>query len=313
MKLFNILSVTFLVIFTGCDNLFQDQSVPNPPEFEYLIEDLNSELSLDSEQRSTARNSLERGREFHPDPAALWDLAATLQQVLTPEQKDSLLSKLNNFDSKIISEENDHKHRRIEHLNRLSDYLTTLMTDEQKEVLEELTEAKEDLINETILKFKSNEIDVSNMRFELLSITEWFRAKIKSLLTSEQEEIINNKKNQIDLNWKQGKRGRGKFYKNSGELKLAKYNALELTDLQIIDLEEIAVKVKQDLDNLRDLYISEIDDTLGEEFRLSIIELLIEMKNNHILILTDIQKEIIEIHRALTLRFMKHARWGRDH
>ena len=103
MKLFNILSVTFLVIFTGCDNLFQDQSVPNPPEFEYLIEDLNSELSLDSEQRSTARNSLERGREFHPDPAALWDLAATLQQVLTPEQKDSLLSKLNNFDSKIIS------------------------------------------------------------------------------------------------------------------------------------------------------------------------------------------------------------------
>ena len=64
----------FLFII-GCESLFYDQDIQNPPSFEYLIQDISSELGLDYEQRNSARSSLERGRDFFPDPAALWELA----------------------------------------------------------------------------------------------------------------------------------------------------------------------------------------------------------------------------------------------
>ena len=75
MKAVYFFPLGILLFITGCESLFNDRDVQNPPEFEYLIQDISAELDLDYEQRNSARSALERGRDFHPDPAALWELA----------------------------------------------------------------------------------------------------------------------------------------------------------------------------------------------------------------------------------------------
>ena len=137
MKAVYFFPLGILLFITGCESLFNDRDVQNPPEFEYLIQDISAELDLDYEQRNSARSALERGRDFHPDPAALWELAKKLQQTLTQEQKDSLLSRHFNIDTQIISEENDHHHGRLEHFNRMNDRIILLMTEEQLSIYQE--------------------------------------------------------------------------------------------------------------------------------------------------------------------------------
>ena len=308
MKLFYVISATIL-LFSGCENLLRDQPISNPPEFEYLIEDLSTELNLNTEQRSTARLSLERGRNFHPDPAVLWDLAATLQKELTQQQKDSLFLKISNFNLEIIIEENDHHHGRAKYFYRMNEFLLSLMPDSQKVIYENLLDTKENLVDQFILGYHNNS-DIIEMRLGITSVMEWFRAEMDILLTAEQEEAISNKKEEIESNWKQGRRGRGKFYKNSGEIEIAMHNALSLSIDQITELENISLGTKNLLDELKDDYINGISNLSAENFRSEIVIFLSEARISRDLIFTEDQKEIIEIHRALIIRFMKYTRWG---
>ena len=71
MKAIYYITVATVLFFTGCEFFSNNQELMNPPEFEYLIQDLDDELNLDTGQRSSARSSLELGRDFHPDPATL--------------------------------------------------------------------------------------------------------------------------------------------------------------------------------------------------------------------------------------------------
>ena len=88
-------------------------------------------------------------------------------------------------------------------------------------------------------------------------------------------------------------------------------SALKLTGDQITNLETSHSSVKTALDNLRDSYVNGISDISSEDFRLSVISIV----QNGILereqVFTELQQEIIDIHRALVLRFMRHTRWGR--
>ena len=300
----------FLFII-GCESLFYDQDIQNPPSFEYLIQDISSELGLDYEQRNSARSSLERGRDFFPDPAALWELAKKLQQTLTQEQKDSLLSRHLNIDMHIISEENDHRHARLEHLNRMNDRIILLMTADQLPIYEELKETKLTLINDIISRYQNTDLERENMRFEMMSVMEWFRAEMKILLTEEQEEIITVEREQRDISWRRGRGRWGRLSQNTEEIKFAMQDALELTLDQISTLDLISNSMKTELDNLRNSYIEGINEISAEEFRLSIISIMEDNIDDREQVFTKVQKEIIEIHRALTLRFMRHARWGR--
>jgi hypothetical protein len=89
------------------------------------------------------------------------------------------------------------------------------------------------------------------------------------------------------------------------------HSALKLTGDQITILETSHSSVKTALDNLRDSYVDGTSDISGEDFRLAVISIV----QNGILereqVFTELQQEIIDIHRALVLRFMRHTRWGR--
>jgi hypothetical protein len=88
-------------------------------------------------------------------------------------------------------------------------------------------------------------------------------------------------------------------------------NALELTPDQISTLELIGNTVKTELDDLRNTYVEGTGEISAEDFRLAIISIMENSIDEREQVFTEIQKEIIEIHRALTLRLMRHIRWGR--
>ena len=310
-KIIYFLPLGAFLFFIGCESLFNDRDVQNPPGFEYLIQDISEELNLDYEQRNSARSALEQGRDFHPDPAALWELAKKLQQSLSQEQKDSLLSRHFNIDAQIISEENDHHYGRLEHFNRMNDRVMILLTEEQLLIYQELTDTKTTLINVIFSKYLNKELERESMRFEMMSVMEWFRAEMKILLTEQQEETISIERGDRDISWRRGRRGWGQLAQNSDAIKLAMQDALEMTLDQISTLEIIENTVKIELDNLRETYDEETGEISAEDFRLAIISIMENSIDDREQVFTEEQREIIEIHRALTLRFMRHFRWGR--
>jgi len=311
MKPIYYIALATVLFFTGCEFFSNNQELMNPPEFEYLIQDLDDELNLDTGQRSSARSSLERGRDFHPDPATLWELAVALQQSLTQEQKDLLLSRNQQIDSQILTEENDHHHRRLEHFQRMDDRLMFIMTAEQLPLYQQIIDTKLTLINEIILRYQNEELERQTMRIELMSVMEWFRAEIAILLTEEQQNTLLTERDNRDINWRRGRGRWGRFSQDPDELKRAMQSALKLTGDQITILETSHSSVKTALDNHRDSYVDGTSDISAEDFRLAVISIV----QNGILereqVFTELQQEIIDIHRALVLRFMRHTRWGR--
>jgi hypothetical protein len=311
MKPIYYIALATVLFFTGCEFFSNNQELMNPPEFEYLIQDLDDELNLDTEQRSSARSSLELGRDFHPDPATLWELAVALQQSLTQEQKDLLLSRNQQIDSQILTEENDHHHRRLEHFQRMDDRLMFIMTAEQLPLYQQIIDTKLTLINEIILRYQNEELERQTMRIELMSVMEWFRAEIAILLTEEQQNTLLTERDNRDINWRRGRGRWGRFSQDPDELKRAMQSALKLTGDQITILETSHSSVKTALDNHRDSYVDGTSDISAEDFRLAVISIV----QNGILereqVFTELQQEIIDIHRALVLRFMRHTRWGR--
>ena len=130
-----------LLLAQGCAR-FGNNEEATPPEFEYLIQELDLDLDFDQEQRTSARASLERGKDFHPDPAALWKLAAYLHKNLTLEQKQKLLAPPGDIDPTILSEENDYHFKRIERFQRMDTYLRSILNDDQLEAYDTLIEYK---------------------------------------------------------------------------------------------------------------------------------------------------------------------------
>ena len=306
MKIFKI--VTFSLLFTSCGSFFDDQVVYNPPEFEALIQELDSELSFSNEQLSSARSSIDLGRDFHPDPASLWELAVKLQKTLTAEQKDLLFSKT--FSGEIISEENDHHYGRLKHFRGMDDRLINILNEDQLIIYQNLKDSKLELIDNLILEYENEEIDRKRLRIESMSITEWFRAEINILLTEEQYDLIIAERGARDSRWRRGRQGWGKYSQNGEEIKIARQDALDLSPDQVITLESLKIDEQESIDLLKSNYIESLSEITGVEFRSNIIYIVENFIFERELVFTELQKEIIEIHRALVMRYIQHTRWG---
>ena len=308
MKAFRLLIFPLFLFLSGCGSFFDNQVVQNPPEFEALIQELDSELNFNNDQLSSARSSIDLGRDFHPDPASLWELAVKLQKTLTQEQKDLLFSKIS--DGEAICEENDYHHGRLKHFRRMDDRFINILSENQIIVYQDLKDLKLELIDEIILEYQNEEIDRKRLRIKSMSIMEWFRAEINILLTEEQYDLIISERGERDIRWRRGRQGWGKYSQNTEEIKLARQNALELTTDQVITLESLKVAEQESLDVLKNNYIEGLIEITGEEFRLNIINIVESSISDRELVFTELQKEIIEIHRALVMRYMQHTRWG---
>ena len=215
------------------------------------------------------------------------------------------------IDPTILSEENDYHFKRLERFQRMDTYLRSILNDDQLEAYDTLIEHKRIAIELSINLMNNGDIERITFRFELMGIMEWFRTEMGILLTDEQKSFLLDNRDREDRRWRSGRRGWGRFSSDPEEIKKAMYNALGMTDDQITTLENIHEDFRTDLEALRDEYIDGTNNHTADEYRSAVVSIISGNHNRRESVFTQDQKEIIEIHRALTRRYMKHTQWGK--
>ena len=121
-----------LLFTTGCESFFgiQDDN-GDPYANDMLLYNLEQDLALSEKQISDSRNFLRSGRDYFPDNTSLWKLASYLQENLTEEQKERLLSHPEYLQAEEISEENDEHHKRLRHHHRMDEFIQTILNADQ--------------------------------------------------------------------------------------------------------------------------------------------------------------------------------------
>ena len=140
-----ILPLLFIGILftTGCENFFGvGNDSGDPYAYDMLVNDLDQDLDFSARQLADSKDRLRNGGDYYPDNASLWQLALYLQQTLTEEQKEKLLSPPEYLDPQAFSEENDHHHKRLRHHQRMDEYIRTILTAEQESEYDEMIDHK---------------------------------------------------------------------------------------------------------------------------------------------------------------------------
>ena len=88
------------------------------------------------------------------------------------------------------------------------------------------------------------------------------------------------------------------------------YDVLGMTYEQISNLEMLEESFKSSLESLHNNYVDGAVNYTPEEYIQNVEDISNSFHGDKISIFDAIQLEIIEIHRALARRFMKHSRWG---
>ena len=302
----------FSLLFTiGCENFFGDRyDSGDPYANDMLLYDLEQNLALSAKQISDSKDFLRNGRDFFPDNASLWKLALYLQQNLTEEQKERLLSPPEYLIAEEISEENDYHHKRLRHHHRMDEFIRSILNADQLSDYDEMVAYKKDALDEVFNNLKSGTQTKQEARQIMMGVMEWFRAAMDKLLTDDQKLLIEEMHKQKDDHWRKGRGGYGKHAKNQEKMKQEMYDVLGMSTEQISTLESIEVSFKSSLELLHDNFVDGVIDYTPEEYIQNVGNITDLFHEDKVAIFNTVQLEIIEIHRALARRFMKHSRWG---
>ena len=304
--------IIFTVLFTiGCENFFGiDNDSGNPYANDMLLYDLEQELALSEKQISDSGNFLRSGRDYFPDNTSLWKLALYLQQNLTEEQKQKLLSPPEYLIAEEISEENDIHHKRLRHHQRMDEFIRSILNENQLSDYDEITNYKKTTLEEIFTSLKDGTHTKQETHSQMMGVMEWFRASMDKLLTDEQKSILEQMRKQKDDHWRKNRGGYGKYSKDSNKMHQEMYDVLGMSAEQISTLETLEESFKLSLESLYNNFVDGIVNYTPEQYIQNVQSITDSFHEDKISIFDAIQLEIIEIHRALARRFMKHSRWG---
>ncbi len=304
--------IIFTVLFTiGCENFFGiDNDSGNPYANDMLLYDLEQELALSEKQISDSGNFLRSGRDYFPDNTSLWKLALYLQQNLTEEQKQKLLSPPEYLIAEEISEENDIHHKRLRHHQRMDEFIRSILNENQLSDYDEITNYKKAALEEIFTSLKDGTHTKQETHSQMMGVMEWFRASMDKLLTDEQKSILEQMRKQKDDHWRKNRGGYGKYSKDSNKMRQEMYDVLGMSAEQISALETLEESFKLSLESLYNNFVDDIVNYTPEQYIQNVQSITDSFHEDKISIFDAIQLEIIEIHRALARRFMKHSRWG---
>jgi len=304
--------IIFTVLFTiGCENFFGiDNDSGNPYANDMLLYDLEQELALSEKQISDSGNFLRNGRDYFPDNTSLWKLALYLQQNLTEEQKQKLLSPPEYLIAEEISEENDIHHKRLRHHQRMDEFIRSILNENQLSDYDEITNYKKTTLEEIFTSLKDGTHTKQEIHSQMMGVMEWFRASMDKLLTDEQKSILEQMRKQKDDHWRKNRGGYGKYSKDSNKMRQEMYDVLGMSAEQISTLETLEESFKLSLESLYNNFVDGIVNYTPEQYIQNVQSITDSFHEDKISIFDAIQLEIIEIHRALARRFMKHSRWG---
>ena len=309
-----ILPLLFIGILftTGCENFFGvGNDSGDPYAYDMLVNDLDQDLDFSARQLADSKDRLRNGGDYYPDNASLWQLALYLQQTLTEEQKENLLSPPEYLDPQAFSEENDHHHKRLRHHQRMDEYIRTILTAEQESEYDEMIDHKTAVMDELFPALRIGAITKEELHLEVMGLMEWFRAAMDKLLTGDQKNILEAMHKEKDDFWRKGKGGFGKHAGNHDKIRHEMYDVLGMTTEQIQSLESLEESFKAALESLHNDFVNGIINLTPEEYRNNVVEITASFHEEKQMVFTAKQLEIIEIHRALAIRFMRHTRWGR--
>ena len=309
-----ILPLLFIGILftTGCENFFGvGNDSGDPYAYDMLVNDLDQDLDFSARQLADSKDRLRNGGDYYPDNASLWQLALYLQQTLTEEQKENLLSPPEYLDPQAFSEENDHHHKRLRHHQRMDEYIRTILTAEQESEYDEMIDHKTAVMDELFSALRIGAITKEELHLEVMGLMEWFRAAMDKLLTGDQKDILEAMHKEKDDFWRKGKGGFGKHAGNHDKIRHEMYDVLGMTTEQIQSLESLEESFKAALESLHNDFVNGIINLTPEEYRNNVVEITASFHEEKQMVFTAKQLEIIEIQRALAIRFMRHTRWGR--
>jgi len=309
-----ILTLLFIGILftTGCENFFgAGNDSGDPYAYDMLVNDLDQDLDFSASQITDSKDHLRNGGDYFPDNASLWQLALYLQETLTEEQKEKLLSPPEYLDPQAFSDENDHHHKRLRHHQRMDEYIRTILTAEQESEYDDLIEYKTTVMDELFTVLRAGTITKEAFHLEAMGLMEWFRAAMDKLLTDDQKAILETMHKEKDDHWRRGKGGFGKHAGNSDKIRQEMYDVLGMTTEQIQNLELLEESFKEALESLHNDFVNGIINLTAEEYRTNVVDITASFHEEKQAVFTAKQLEIIEIHRALARRFMRHSRWGR--
>ena len=301
-----------LLFTTGCENFFgSGNDSGDPYAYDMLINDLDQDLGFSARQMSDSKDHLRNSGDYYPDNASLWRLALYLQENLTEEQKERLLSPPDDLDPQAFSEENDHHYKRLRHHQRMDEYIRSILTVEQESEYNEMIDYKTTVMDELFTALRAGTIIKEELHLEMMGLMEWFRAAMDKLLTDDQKATLEAMHKEKDDHWRRGKGGFGKHAGNYDKIRQEMYDVLGMTAEQIQTLESFGESFKAALESLHNDFVNGIINLTPEEYRTNVVEITASFHEEKQTVFTAKQLEIIEIHRALACRFMRHTRWGR--
>ena len=309
-----ILPLLFIGILftTGCENFFGvGNDSGDPYAYDMLVNDLDQDLDFSARQLADSKDRLRNGGDYYPDNASLWQLALYLQQTLTEEQKEKLLSPPEYLDPKAFSEENDHHHKRLRHHQRMDEYIRSILTADQETEYDGLIDYKTTVMDELLTALRVDTMTKEEFHLEMMGLMEWFRAAMDKLLTDDQKAILENMHKKKDDNWRRGKGGFGKHAGKFDKIRQEMYDVLGMTTEQVQDLELLEESFKEALESLHNDFVNGIINITAEEYRINVVDITTSFHEEKQAVFTAKQLEIIQIHRALARRFMQHSRWGK--
>ncbi|MBF88201.1 MAG: hypothetical protein CMG75_00820 [Candidatus Marinimicrobia bacterium] len=292
---FIILSTILILFITGCENPFSsNELVLDSIELEQFSNDLEIELGLSLKNSKSLKKALgKHGNKglWDKDPGFLWKLAAELHEKLSDEGKEKIfarLSKIKDNPKGRIGQgpKNGFKGKK-DHFS----ILQKILTENQKEefaIIMEKHRLETSAIHEGI---KAGEITRQEGEKLIKNLDNLLKESIDSILTENQKVQLDEIKQEIEA----------KKEAFEEQIRLAKIEALGLTNDQIIALDIAEEKAKNALDSLKTLV--ESAELSREDGKVNVEIILKRKKNAHLNILSEKQIEIIKIHQFL------HIRW----
>tara|TARA_B100001750_G_C15510338_1_gene603191 strand:+ start:1983 stop:2936 length:954 start_codon:yes stop_codon:yes gene_type:complete len=288
--------IIVLLFLAGCENPFSPNEIQlDSSELEQFSSDLEIELGLSGKNTKTLRKALGRhgskGR-WEKDPGFIWKLAAELQETLSDEAKEKVFDRLNKLkkhskDDRIDQSPKDRDKHNKESFNAIQ----KVLSENQKEEFNLIMENHRSELSSIIEAIQSGEITRDNGEEMIKELDESLKSSIDSLLTDEQKSQLKEMKKEFEA--------KKKAFEE--QVKLAKMEALELTNDQIITLDEAQEKLNSELGNIK--FRVESGELSREEGKIA-FELAFEKNKNALSnIWTDKQVEIIKFHRFLQMRW----------
>ena len=311
MKNLSLLTALALLMYTGCENMNENEVTLDDPELQALSEGLNADIGLSKSSDDAFKDALNRhGKRggHRKDPGFLWKVAAEMQGKLSQEEKDRLFAWMDDHSVPFMHapEKDDHHGPKGDKGGMDFRLLFTVLDADQQEALKGILDAYRVQMEDVWAQMKDGSMDEGTGKAELEALELAMKTEVESLLTDDQkaqlDAILAEMKDKMEA------------------AKNAEYDAM-ITALSMTSEQEASLSAINQQHNEAVKALLEAAKKAGKDVdRLELGEkiktLMMDRNTSLETLFSDQQLEIVKVHMSLVMMFSKHCdgrkdgRWG---